>query len=82
MNFNIFKRKKYNSTTLPDISRINLNKFYQEFENKLLRKMAQADLNNTSYGQPYRVADVIQKSKNIALESAREAMVLAYRPKR
>ena len=81
MNFNFFRRKRYNISTLPDISRINLNLFFREFESNLLTRMSELDLANHTAGLNNRVAAVINHAKEIAMSSATEAITQAYRPK-
>lgn len=79
--FSFFKRKKYNITTLPDISRINLNLLFREFESILLLKLSNLDIKNADLPKDQRVAAIINVSKDLALASIKEAVTIAYRPK-
>lgn len=79
--FSFFKRKRYNVTTLPDISRINLNLFFREFESILLLKLSDLDIKNAGLPREQRVAAIINASKDLALASVKEAIIVAYRPK-
>lgn len=79
--FSFFKRKRYNTSTLPDISRINLNLFFREFESIFLLKLSNLDIKNAELSKENRVASVINKSKDLALEAVKEAVAVAYRPK-
>ena len=81
MNFPFFKRKKYNVSTLPDVSRINLPLFFREFETIFLLKMAEMDIANSEQSKNRRVNAVINHTKDFALESVKEAIAIAYRPK-
>ena len=81
MRFPFFQRKKYNVSTLPDISRINLPLFFREFESIFLLKMSELDIANSEQSKNRRVNDVINHTKEFALASVKEAIELAYRPK-
>lgn len=81
MKFPFFKRKKYNVSTLPDISKINLPLFFREFESILLLKMSELDLAHSEQSKNRRVNEVINNTKDFALASVKEAIEAAYRPK-
>jgi hypothetical protein len=79
--FNFFKRKRYNVSTLPDISRINLNLFFREFESILLLKLSDLDIKNADSPKELRVAAIINQAKDLALAAVKESVEIAYRPK-
>lgn len=78
MKFPYLVHRRYNTTTLPDIGRVNLALLMREFDFLLVNKLAQFSLNKAS---PIAKGAIITEARKLAGDALLEALLTAYRPK-
>ena len=78
MKFPYIVHRRYNTTTLPDIGRINIALLMREFDFLLVNKLAQFTLNKSS---PIAKGAIVAEARKLAVDALLEALLISYRPK-
>ena len=78
MNFPYIEHRRYNTTTLPDIGRINIALLMREFDFLLVNTLAQFTLNKAS---PIAKGAIVAEARKLAVDALLEALLVSYRPK-
>ena len=78
MKFPYLVHRRYNTTTLPDIGRVNVSLLMREYDFILANKMAQFALKK---GSPISKSEILNAARDLAAEALLEALLIAYRPK-
>ena len=78
MKFPYLVHRRYNTTTLPDIGRVNLALLMREFDFILANKLAQFALKK---GSPISKTEILNSARDLAAETLLETLLIAYRPK-
>ena len=78
MKFPYLVHRRYNTTTLPDIGRVNIALLMREFDFILVNKLAKFTLDKSS---PISRGAIVTEARNLAVDALLEALLAAYRPK-
>ena len=78
MKFPYIVHRRYNTTTLPDIGRVNIALLMREFDFILVNKLAQFTLNRAS---PITKGAIVTEARKLAVDALLESLLAAYRPK-
>lgn len=78
MKFPYIVHRRYNTTTLPDIGRVNIALLMKEFDFLLVNKLAQFTLSKAS---PITKGAIVTEARKLAVDALLEALLTAYRPK-
>lgn len=78
MKFPYIVHRRYNTTTLPDIGRVNIALLMREFDFILVNKLAQFTLNKAS---PITKGAIVAEARKLAVDALLESLLISYRPK-
>lgn len=81
MKFPFLVHRRYNTTTLPDIGRVNLALFMREFDFKYVNNLGQSILTGFPEVDATTKARILDAARIAASRAIEDALLLAYRPK-